>query len=91
MSQGDRPYEVVLTRAAARVVQKLGQKDRDRVIAKLETLRTDPRAKGTEKLTDRGDRYRVRSGDYRIVFSIDDDGRTVDVETIGNRRDVYRE
>ncbi|AGA27083.1 cytotoxic translational repressor of toxin-antitoxin stability system [Singulisphaera acidiphila DSM 18658] len=91
MSQGNPPYAVVLTRAAARGLSKLPKKDLERILAKAQGLEDNPRPRGVEKLTDRGERYRIRSGDYRIVYLIDDEERLVEIETIGNRRDVYRE
>jgi mRNA interferase RelE/StbE len=54
-------------------------------------LADDPRHRRVEKLAGRGNLYRVRSGDYRVVFSIDDDRRIVTIEAIGNRRDIYRD
>jgi mRNA interferase RelE/StbE len=80
-----------MTRAAARALQKLQRKDLERVVAKIRGLADDPRPHGVEKLTDREDLYRIRSGDFRVVYAIDDEERSVSVETIGNRRDVYRE
>jgi mRNA interferase RelE/StbE len=91
MSEGSHPYEAVLTPAAARGVRKLPRKDLERVLAKVRGLEADPRPRGVEKLTDRGERYRIRSEDYRIIYAIDDEARTVEVETIGHRKDVYRE
>src|SRR4051794_2333962 len=91
MSRGNNPYQVVTTRAAARALRKLSGKDLERVVAKLRGLADEPRPHGVEKLTDRGDLYRIRAGDYRVVYSIDEEARTVSVETIGNRRDVYRD
>jgi mRNA interferase RelE/StbE len=60
-------------------------------LEKIRGLAADPRSPGIEKMTDRRDLYRARAGDHRIVFSIEDNERIVTVETIGNRRDVYRE
>jgi mRNA interferase RelE/StbE len=90
MSRAEPPYEVVLTKAAARALEKLPEKDRRRVTAKAADLASDPRPHGVEKLTDRGDLYRVWSGNDRIVFAIDDGRRIVDIQAIGDRKDIDR-
>jgi mRNA interferase RelE/StbE len=53
-------------------------------------LADDPRPPGSEKLSGQ-DRYRIRQGDYRVVYSGDDGERLVDVVKIGHRREVYRD
>jgi mRNA interferase RelE/StbE len=55
----------------------------------IEHLADDPRAPGAEKLSGH-EKYRLRQGDYRIVYSIDDADSTVVVVKVGHRRDVYR-
>ena len=59
------------------------------MMARIESLATDPRPPGCEKLTG-GDRYKVRQGDYRIVYSVDDADITVYVVKVGHRSGVYR-
>ncbi len=49
-----------------------------------------PRPTGCEKLSDQ-ERYRIRQGDYRIVYSVDDERKRIDVVKIGHRREVYRQ
>jgi mRNA interferase RelE/StbE len=58
-------------------------------VERIGLLAEDPRPAGCEKLTSQ-ERYRVRAGDYRIVYSIDDDVLTVRVVKVGHRREVYR-
>ncbi len=90
----DRPgYEIEVVLAAERALDKIAKADRKafaRLDAAILGLAEDPRHNRVEKLADQDNLYRVRSGDHRIIFSIDDDRRIVTVETIGNRRDVYR-
>jgi mRNA interferase RelE/StbE len=62
---------------------------RDRVRAAIDGLATDPRPQGAAKLAGRGD-FRVRVGDYRIVFAVDDGASVVIVARIAHRREVYR-
>lgn len=86
-------YETELTPAAQRQLAKITKADRQastKIVEAILGLADDLRHHGVEKLAGQGDRYRVRSGDYRAIFSIDDEKRVVTVETIGNRKDVYR-
>jgi mRNA interferase RelE/StbE len=90
----DRPaYQIRLRRAAERDLDKIVKADREAAV-KIERailgLVEDPRHHRVVKLADQEDSYRVRSGDYRVLFSIDDERRVVTVEAIGNRRDIYR-
>ena len=64
-------------------------KNRDRIIGKIRGLEENPRPPGAEKLSG-DDKYRLRQGDYRILYEIQDRQLIVTVVRIGNRRDVYR-
>ncbi|MBI3767835.1 MAG: type II toxin-antitoxin system RelE/ParE family toxin [Deltaproteobacteria bacterium] len=84
-------YKLQIKRSAAKELEAVAQKgDRQRLVVRIEVLRTDPRPPGCEKLTGGADRYRVRQGDYRVVYSVDDANRVVLVVKIGHRREVYR-
>jgi mRNA interferase RelE/StbE len=63
--------------------------DLARVTKRIEGLAADPRPPGCEKLSGQ-DRYRVRQGDYRILYEVDDPGLVVTIVKIGHRREVYR-
>ena len=65
-------------------------KDRRRITTKIQALAGNPRPAGCEKLSGH-DKYRIRQGNYRILYTIEDDVRVVTVIKIGDRRDVYRE
>ncbi len=83
-------YELFIKPSAAKELEAIGQKsDRTRVVDKIYTLKDDPRPPGCEKLTGQ-DRYRLRQGQFRILYVVDDDGRIVTVVKIGHRREVYR-
>lgn len=70
-------------------MQSLPVSDHKRVVAKIRRLADDPRPSGTERLA--GDeRYRVRQGDYRVLYSVDDAAKTLVIVKVGHRRDVYR-
>ena len=69
----------------------MGQKkDRRRIVARIQALAEDPRPSGCEKLSGEADRYRVRVGRYRVVYSVGDAELTVVVVRVGHRKDVYR-
>ena len=61
-----------------------------RILARIETLREDPRPTGSEKLSSQ-ERYRVRQGHYRILYTIADAEVVVEIVKIGHRREVYRD
>jgi mRNA interferase RelE/StbE len=82
-------YRVIVAPAADRVVAKLPEQTRRRIADRLVALANDPRPPGSIKLTGE-DSYRIRVGDYRIIYSIDEDRLIVLVIDAGHRRDVYR-
>jgi mRNA interferase RelE/StbE len=82
-------YRIEIKRSAAKELEQLPPKDRRRVATRIEALASNPRPPGAEKLSGQ-DRYRVRQGDFRILYEIFDTLILVVVVKIGNRRDVYR-
>jgi mRNA interferase RelE/StbE len=82
-------YKLLITRSASKELEEIPGKDRNRIIAKIRTLEENPRPQGVEKLSSE-DKYRLRQGDYRILYEIQDRQLIVTVVRIGNRRDVYR-
>jgi mRNA interferase RelE/StbE len=82
-------YKLLIKRSAAKELEALPPNVRRRVASKVEALGTTPRPPGAEKLSGQ-EKYRIRQGDYRVLFSIDDGAQTVTVVKIGHRRDVYR-
>jgi mRNA interferase RelE/StbE len=82
-------YRLLVKTSAAKEIEAVGaQSDRRRIVARIRTLTTDPRPHGAEKLAGYEDRYRVRQGDYRIVYLIDDLPREVAIFKVGHRKDV---
>ena len=82
-------YKVFIKPSAVKEIESLPKKDRSRVIQKIKGLATDPRPPGCEKLTGE-DKYRIRQGSYRIVYSITDTQLIVIVVKVGHRRDIYK-
>ncbi len=84
-------YKLQIKPSASKELDLVGsKKDRQRIVTRINSLADDPRPSGCEKLEAEKNRYRVRQGNYRIVYSIDDQRRLVIVTKIGHRSDVYR-
>ena len=82
-------YSLTIKPSAARELETLPKRILARVAARIQGLADDPRPHGVEKLSGE-ERYRIRQGDYRVVYSIDDKLAVVDVVKVGHRREVYR-
>ena len=81
-------YKVLIKRSAAKELEGLPPKIRRQVAAKVAGLAVTPRPPGGERLSGQ-EKYRIRQGDYRVLYAIDDRAETVTVVTIGHPRDVY--
>jgi mRNA interferase RelE/StbE len=84
-------YQVVIMPAAQRQLRKLTSAIQKNLIFLIESLLEQPRPLGCKKLKGRQNQYRVRSGDYRIIDSIEDASLIVRVIKVGHRRDIYEE
>ena len=82
-------YEIFFKKSIEKDFKSIPKKDLQRIIQLIGSLANDPRPPGCEKLTGQ-DRYRVRQGRYRIVYSIQDHELTVWVVKVAHRKDVYR-
>ena len=82
-------YKVLFKVSVEKDLRALSKKDVIRVLRQIDSLAINPRPHGCEKLIGQ-ERYRVRHGMYRIVYSIQDFDLTVWVVRVGNRKDVYR-
>lgn len=84
-------YSVEIRTSAIKELEAIVPKrERQRIARKITALADEPRPRGCEKLSAQGDRYRVRQGCYRVVYSIDDAASIVDVVKIGHRKEIYR-
>jgi mRNA interferase RelE/StbE len=84
-------YRVLIKASAAKEIEAVDpKKDRQRIVAAIRSLADDPRPPGCEKLAGEGDRYRIRVGRYRIIYSVGDGELLVVVVRVGHRKDVYR-
>ena len=84
------PYDVTLARSARRELDGLDRSLQSRVLLRIAALGSNPRPSGCRKLVGAEDLWRIRVGDYRVIYSIDDSRRIVDVNMIRHRSDVYR-
>jgi len=84
-------YSVLIKASAGRELERLGTKsDRTRIVERIQALADDPRPNGCEKLAGYSDRFRIRQGNYRVVYLVDDHRREVTIFKLGDRKDVYR-
>jgi mRNA interferase RelE/StbE len=82
-------YRLLIKPSAGKEIETLPKQDRRRIVGKITALSHDPRPPGCEKLSGR-DQYRLRQGNYRILYEIQDSDLIVVVVKVGHRRDVYR-
>lgn len=82
-------YRLFIKPSAVKEIEATSKRDRQRIVDRIKRLSTDPRPPGCEKLSGQ-ERYRVRQGRYRVVYSIHDQERTVVVYKVAHRREVYR-
>jgi mRNA interferase RelE/StbE len=83
------PYSIEYTHAAERAIRKLDRSLQQRLLKRIESLADKPRGAGTVKLTGHNS-YRIRVGDYRIIYNTLDDRLLILIVEIGHRRDIYR-
>ena len=83
-------YRVEIKASAVKEIVALPKRDQRRVVSAIAALSDDPRPDGVRKLTGSEDAYRVRVGDYRIIYQVLDKVLIVHVIRVGHRRDVYR-
>ena len=82
-------YKVYFRKSAAKELEKLPKAALRKIIKKIERLSDEPRPAGCEKLSGQ-ELYRVRQGDYRIVYSIQDNELTIWVIKVGHRKNIYK-
>jgi len=82
-------YEIVFARSARKELQALPRSMAERVLKKVESLAARPRPPGCKKLHGQSNLWRIRVGEYRVVYSNDDDKRVVDVAVVRHRSEAY--
>ena len=82
-------YNIEIKKSAAKEIENLPKRELQTVLHKIHSLTENPRPHGCEKLSGQ-DKYRVRCGDYRVLYTIEDIVLIVCVVKVGHRKDVYR-
>ena len=83
------PYRVIVKQSVSKDLRKIPKNDVKRILTAIQTLAANPRPPQSKKLSGQ-ERYRLRQGTYRILYSIEDEKLVICVVKVGNRRDVYR-
>jgi mRNA interferase RelE/StbE len=82
-------YRVLIKKSAAKELEAVPRRDREKLVAKIEKLAQDPRPPGSEKLAG-DDKYRIRQGVYRVLYEVDDATIVIVVVRVAHRREAYR-
>lgn len=84
-------YQIEFSRSAERDLRRLSPTIIQRVHARIQSLSNNPRPRGAIKLSDGENSHRIRIGDYRVIYNIDDTTKTIIINYIRHRREVYRQ
>lgn len=82
-------YKIFIKKSAANELENIPKKDLKQIVKRIQSLAENPRPRGSQKLSAQ-ERYRIRQGNYRIVYSIQDKELVVQIFKIGHRREIYR-
>ena len=82
-------YELSFRPSVAKDLRDVAKTDVKKILARIDSLRDDPRPPGCEKLSGQ-ESYRLRQGNYRIVYAIEDQMLVIEILKIGHRREIYR-
>ena len=82
-------YKIEFRKSAIKELEKINKFDLRRIVKKISILYVSSRPEGSQKLADHK-LYRIRQGNYRIVYSIDDDKSKIQIVKIGHRKEIYR-
>jgi mRNA interferase RelE/StbE len=83
-------YQIEFTPCAERQIRKLPRMAQERIASVINSLQRNPRPTGVKKLEAEQDTYRFRTGDYRIIYQIQDRKLLILILTVGDRKDIYR-
>ena len=82
-------YKILIKPSAVKEIEAIPQRDRQRIVARIQGLSSNPRPPGSEKLSGQ-DKFRVRQRVYRIVYSVNDDEPSILIVKVGHRKEIYR-
>jgi mRNA interferase RelE/StbE len=89
MSVEEVAYRIEVTPRARKDLKALPKRERQRVVEQIDALKADPRPTGCKKLKGREDFYRIRVGDYRVVYQIEDKVLLILIVRVGDRKEIY--
>jgi len=84
-----KPYKIFIKKSAVKELKHLPKNQIKRITVLINSLSSDPRPRNCKKLKAYNNLWRIRSGDYRIIYSIDDKNKTVNILEIVKRQDAY--
>jgi mRNA interferase RelE/StbE len=90
MSVEEMAYRIEVTPRARKDLRALPKRERQRIAEQIDALTTDPRPTGCKKLKGREDFYRIRVGDYRVVYQIEDEVLLILIVRVGDRKEIYK-
>ncbi len=82
-------YKLSFKRSAEKELKRVSEPDLRRIIQKIQSLLHEPRPHGAQMLKGQGRYWRIRQGDYRVIYEVDDQNQSVIVIKVGHRREVY--
>ncbi len=82
-------YKISIRKSAVKELGSIPKRNLQKVVKKIQSLSTDPRPQGSQKLSQK-EQYRIRQGNYRIVYSVQDDELSIYIVKIGHRKEIYR-
>lgn len=83
-------YSIEIETSAVKALSRIQKNMQVKIAAEIKALATDPRPHGCLKMSGRTDAYRIRVGNYRVIYAINDTIRVIRIEKIAHRREVYR-
>ncbi|MEA5597156.1 type II toxin-antitoxin system RelE/ParE family toxin [Rivularia sp. UHCC 0363] len=84
-------YEIQISKSASKQIKKLSLELQERIQDRIDNLAIEPRPDGVKKLKDRENGYRIRVGDYRILYDIFDAVLLISVVEVGHRSNIYKD
>ena len=84
-------YSITFARSARKELGKLPASVGQRILVRIEALMKVPRPSGAVRLQGNRSLWRIRIGDFRVIYTIDDPARMIDITAVRNRRDAYRD
>ena len=82
-------YKITIKKSAAKELEGIPKKDLRKIVKRIQSLAQNPMPYGSQKLSAHA-RFRIRQGDYRIVYSVSDKNSIIDIIKVGHRREIYR-